>query len=1070
MRFSRLTFLAFFALLTTLVTAQSPATPMRITSAVDNTQLVTLHGNVPALAQAQFDQGATPPSTPMTHMRVVLSRTPAQEAALVAYMAGQQDPASPNYHKWLTPAQFGQLYGANTEDINTITGWLQSRGFVIEGADSGRMSIAFSGTVDLAENAFHTQIHQFSVNGVSFFSNITDPQIPAALAPVVVGISHLNSIQPRPTSVKGHAGMFDGNSHKFVPVNDSGAPSPELTAGGGLYLTPQDAATIYNSPISASFPGTAANNGSGVTIGIGGVALIQGSVLWNFRHLFLGQTIPAASTPTTEPCGPGEADCSGTLAVQQQGQYTFFNLDNVGVNGATDEAYIDTELSGGIAPGANIYYYASNDLDSAVQQMVYDNKVNVFSLSFGLCEQSMGVAYNAFYQGLWQQAAAQGIAVFVSTGDSGAAGCDDPNTETISTGGLAINGLASTPFNVAVGGTDYYPLVTQFNTYVNPESNAGAYYGTAKSFIPESTWNNSTSVNTLIVDNSALTNIVGGSGGISSCVNAACNAGYPKPSWQSGPGVPADGVRDIPDVSLFASNGNYGAAWLVCTDSATCALSGGSFNFSAFGGTSTSAPATAGIFALVTQKVGGNIGLPNPALYSLASGAHAASVFNDTVVGNISVPCSGPVGQCTPAAVGDFLTGYNTTVGYDTATGLGSLNITNLLTDWPATPYLATIVLTPSATVIHTTDALTVGVSVNGSAADGGAPTGTVTLTMYTYSGGTQTLVASGNDGTASFTIPASTFAAGTYQLTVTYSGDGNYNVGSASTTITVVDYTYNITASNVTLTAGATTGNTSTITVTPSGGYSGTVTWTAVVTSSPAGAVGIPTLTPSAGLVFTSASNAAQTGTVTVNSTAAYAIKAPVAGQRAGLTKTGWFTAAGGSIFASFLLFFVPRSRKWRKMMMAVFLFCAVGFVVIGCGGSSKPVAPTVSVTPSKTTFNKNTAVSFQVTIAAPAGNSSVPTGTVSLSGAGSAAITGTLANGTATINAPANTFTATGSQTITVSYSGDTKFTTASGTATVTIDPPATTAGNYVVTVTAVGTDAAATTKITTFTLTVN
>ena len=477
MRFTRLTLFALFALLATysFAQAQAPASAQRITTPIVESQLATLQGNVPVSAQSQFDQGAVTPSTVMTHMRLVLSRTPAQKAALEAFMAEQQNPSSPNYHKWLTPAQFGQLYGANPDDIKIITGWLQSHGFTLERIDSGRVSIAFSGTVDQVENAFHTRIHQFSVNGESFLSNVTDPQIPAALAPVVVGVARLNTIQPKPANERAPSAKYDINQHKFTTIETPGA-IPELTStcNGSpcLFVTPQDAATIYNSPnstLNLNYSSGTTYDGTGINIGIGGVALIKGSTFWNYRHLFLGQTIPSASPSTTEPCGPEDESCGASVTVTKQGQLTIFNVDGVvynANNGALDEAYIDTEFSGGMAPGANVFFYVSSDLNSAIEQMLYDNTVNTFSLSFGECEADQGSSGNLQVYDWWQQAAAQGIAVFVSTGDSGSAGCDY-NVQ-YSSGGLAINGLASTPFNVAVGGTDYVGLLNGgFSTYVS---------------------------------------------------------------------------------------------------------------------------------------------------------------------------------------------------------------------------------------------------------------------------------------------------------------------------------------------------------------------------------------------------------------------------------------------------------------------------------------------------------------------------------------------------------------------------------------------------------------------------
>jgi hypothetical protein len=353
-------------------------------------------------------------------------------------------------------------------------------------------------------------------------------------------------------------------------------------------------------------------------------------------------------------------------------------------------------------------------------------------------------------------------------------------------------------------------------------------------------------------------------------------------------------------------------------------------------------------------------------------------------------------------------------------------------------------------------------------------PTGTVTLTSGTYSSSAQTINGS---GVLNFTIPAWSLTPGSDTITATYNGDTNYNTASqASTSITVTQSTYTIAATAVTLTAGATTGNTSTITVTPSGQYVGTVTWTAAVQSSPAGAVSLPTFTysPGAGLTFTASSSAAQNGNVTVNTIVASAIKAPGSGpltQHAGLIKsTGWFTAAGGTLLASFLLCFVPRSRKWRKMMMVLLLACAAGFTVIGCGSKSTPplLTPTVSVTPPATNVSY-TSPSNTITISVT-GSGVTPTGTVTLSSGSYTSAATPLTAGSATITIPANTFTSAGAITLNASYSGDTVYSPGSGSHSETLTAPGTTTGLYVIKVTAVGTDPLATTQHTTFNLTVN
>jgi subtilase family serine protease len=178
--------------------AQATSPNPRITAQVDETSLTTLKGSVPLLARAQYDTGEASASTLLTHIRLVLSRSGEQQAALNNYLAELQEKSSPNYHKWLTATQFGKLYGLADSDISVLVAWLESHGLALETVSPGRTNIAFSGTVSQVEQAFHTSIHSFYAIGEQFYSNISDPQIPSALAPVVSGVAHLNTIRPKP--------------------------------------------------------------------------------------------------------------------------------------------------------------------------------------------------------------------------------------------------------------------------------------------------------------------------------------------------------------------------------------------------------------------------------------------------------------------------------------------------------------------------------------------------------------------------------------------------------------------------------------------------------------------------------------------------------------------------------------------------------------------------------------------------------------------------------------------------------------------------------------------------------
>jgi len=817
-----------------LVAQQSTVsrTAPRIVEAVDESRLTKLPGNVPFLARAEFDQGRTSSSTPLTHLRLVLARSPEQEAALDQYLVDLQDKSSPNYHKWLTPEQYGKLYGPADSDIAALVAWLESHGFKLEEVSTGRTNIAFSGTVGQVEEAFHVRIHTFSANQEQFYSNVVDPSIPSALAAVVTGVAHLNTIKPRALHTHGMLGQYDPETKRMVPVSQarSGIARPELTTGTGttadpftLYMVAGDAATIYNTPstkFNANYTGTV-YDGTGVTIGIGGNSAILPATVADYRTRFLGDSI----------------------------QPTVTNVDNVLVTGDEDEAYIDTQLAGSLAPGATIHFYTATDLISAINQAIADNTVDIFSLSFGACELNLGSANNTALSQMWQQAAGQGIAVTVSSGDSGAAACDANQTNTganvpDAVQGLQVSGFASTPYNIAVGGTDFDGLLTSFSTYVGTTSATSGtqadFYRSALNYIPEATWNDSTSVDGLLSANVPYTgtnaNIVAGGGGKSSCITQSgtgtCLTAYPKPYWQRGAGVPADSVRDLPDVSLMSGAGADNAAWLVCTD-ATGTVSGvnvtanctqqsdGNFYFLGFGGTSTAAPAFAGILALVEQKAGGRLGQANKELYDLYNGAHAATIFHDTTIGNISVPCNSGTPNCVQNTAGNFyLSGYDTTTGYDLATGIGSVDATQLVTFWGTAvgATKATVSLTPSATTVQNTQSFTVATTVSGSSTIG-TPTATVTLSVGTYTSAAGTL---DNTGKFTFTVPAGNLVNGSNTITVTYSGDVDYASSTGTTTVTGVVPTPAVTLSATTLTfpntVVGTAAPTQTVTITNSG------------------------------------------------------------------------------------------------------------------------------------------------------------------------------------------------------------------------------------------------------------
>jgi subtilase family serine protease len=921
--------------------AQSSITSPRITSEIDESSLTTLKGHVPALARAEFDQGEADAATQLTHMRLVLSRSASQQAALVSYLAQLQDKSSPNYHKWLTPQQFGQLYGPADSDIAILVGWLQSHGFTVEPLSPGRTNIAFSGSVSQVEAAFHTAIHSYQTADAKFYSNTTDPQIPSALAGVVMGIAQLNTIRPRAHSVRGSVGRRNQQTGRAEPNSiPASRPSPMLTDGGdNLFIVPADAATIYDTPnpYNLNYAGTGCGSsagctGAGVKIGIGGEATIgTGSIVTTFRSTFLGASY--ATPPTIIPTG-------GNLATD---------------SGDVDEAYIDNELSGGMAPGASIYYYPSADLTSGIDTAINANVVDIFSLSYGECEADNGTGENALINGYWEQAAGQGIAVAVSTGDSGSTSCDGDTARTtlVAKLGLSVSGFASTPYNIAVGGTDFYGLENSFSAYVNTSlGTAGAptYYRTALSYIPESIWNDST-----LQDDQPLAqnvpngtgrneSIVAGSGGVSSCAipsGSSC-VGYPMPSWQAGPGIPAavpSGVnasaRSLPDVAIMSGNGYDYATWLICDTEEPCtSISGGIYD--GYGGTSTAAPAFAGILALVQQKTVSRLGQAAQELYALYNGAHAASVFHDVTVGNNSVPCVSNSPNCADDSEGYYFeTGYNadTGFGYNLAAGLGSVDATQLVNYWSSSTgsAAATIMVNASPNPATTAESVTVTISVSGSS---GTPTGKVSVTSGAYGTGAQTLgVGTCTAANCPITIPAGALAVGADTLVVTYSGDTTYATTMNNSTIVTVTGTSSSATfvlnnpipvvSPTTIAPGVTSA--ATITVSSTNGYAGTVTLTCALTS-PTTLTDPPSCAVTKGSPVTlSSGTTSGTATVTVSTTAASSAalvypKLPGKGR-------GLFGAGSGALLALLLFFGIPaRRRSWRSMLGFLVLMAALG------------------------------------------------------------------------------------------------------------------------------------------------
>ncbi|MGB8013786.1 MAG: Ig-like domain repeat protein [Terriglobales bacterium] len=772
--------------------AQQPsagASQARITRAIDESKLVRLDGNVNPLTHTAVDRGAAADAQLLHRMLLLLSRSSEQESALRNLLDEQQTQGSASYHKWLTPAQFGKEFGPAQEDVQTVTSWLTSQGFEVTRTANSKTVIEFNGTAGQVRHAFHTQIHQYEVNGKDYWANAGDPQIPAALASVVKGFASLNNF-PR-----SYYSRQAGNFRRDVKT---GEITPDLDTSNGYYgLAPGDFATIYNSlPLLG-----AGNDGSGQTIALVGETDIHLSDITNFRSVF------GLGTGNTQVILDGPDP--GITSIDEE-----------------TESDLDVEWSSAVAPGATVDLVESastevtQGIDLSALYIVENNLAGVMSESYGNCEANLGTG-NLFYSYLWEQASAQGITVIVSSGDSAAAGCDS-DTEEEAFNGLAVNGIASTPFNVAAGGTDYNDggsLATYWSS-TNGSVTAGSYtlpYVSALSYIPEMTWNYSCADTaqpgslTVCADTSAGVYggllVVGAGGGRSSCASASCT-GYPKPSWQIGVS-PNDGVRDLPDISYFASAGSSPSKsfYVICQTDAlapgetACVPNQGSIDFSGVGGTSAAAPTFAGTVALAMQKAGSRLGNINYLLYPVAQ--NTPSSFHDVTVGNISAPCAPGFPNCSSSsgAVGVLVDtssnpAYPASTGYDLATGLGTPNITNLVNALASaaneqsatTTALSLNGGTSTITAAHSAP-ITVAITVANASGTGTGPAGDVAV--MSSSGiaidGTSSTnpLTPGNGGQSSASWSSTLFPGGNYNAYANYSGDGA-NAASKSGNISV--------------------------------------------------------------------------------------------------------------------------------------------------------------------------------------------------------------------------------------------------------------------------------------------
>jgi subtilase family serine protease len=736
-------------------------------------------GHLTTLTKTHLGFIAGAPSTPlagstsMNHLQLVLKPSASRTAAMEALIANQHTPQSAQFHKWLTPVQFGEQFGVVDSDIAAVTAWLTSQGFTVNNVYPNKTQIDFSGTVAQVNQAFHTQENIYTINNVKHLASASDISIPTALAPVVAGVMGLNNFYPTALtkSSTSHVAQWDASTKRFIAK----------TAASGV---------VGLKPITEAIP--LANNGPTVR------ALVPNDLVTMYGIRTIrnnGVTGKGITIAVVEDGDMVPADWTNFVSQFNLGQYggTFSQINPAPASGPTNctdpsvawqgewqQTVIDAEWTTAIAPGANIevascsdfttsYAYATSNFFGGIF-IAATNLINVASGrpdvidvgGYGFAEFFVDSASKAAIDAIWAQADAEGISVFTASGNNGTSQYEfgvSPINGYYGDATISANALATSTHDTAVGGTDLADILdgTTPQYFAATPSVVG---GSALSYVPEIPWNAS-------CGNGVAAKAFGYSSAVAFCqdyylpydpdgyyLTSTASSGAPssvdaKPAWQQLVyNAAQDQSRDVPDVALFAGSFSDYTEMVACNAAYPC-TPGWSGPVDLQSGTQLSAAMFAGVQALIDQGIAER-GLPAdqgnaaPTLYALAAKEYGGStgptpaslatcnadngasgtgscVFHNVTQGSISVNCLqltepaaghayttancyyfgtipsylgeygfGPakVGlvtiDATPTTYGVANKAYGAQPGWSFASGLGSVNVTNLLIAWRA--------------------------------------------------------------------------------------------------------------------------------------------------------------------------------------------------------------------------------------------------------------------------------------------------------------------------------------------------------------------------------------------------